>query len=268
MRFRHYGDRDPGEFSWREKLVYAATSAAARSCLRLWTDTCHWEVHGDRELRRDLLHERNPYIFICWHNRVPGFFAYLDSLSRRRQDIRVHSIISASKDGEFLARPIRENGGYVIRGSSSRDAAKALRDGIAATSAGSSIATVGDGPRGPRYKLKPGAIMLAKATGAPIVPVTWTCNRTAQLHRSWDQLMVPMPFSRIEVRFGECFRVAPDAGPRDVARARRELEQRLHALTEWADTTTRIRWQIPRSRPGEVLKRRTQIELEGRHFEE
>ncbi|MCA8915525.1 MAG: lysophospholipid acyltransferase family protein [Planctomycetes bacterium] len=268
MNFRHYGDRGPGEFSLREKLLYAATSAAARTCIRMWTDTCHWEIHGDRQLRRDLLHERTNYIFVCWHNRVPGFFAYLDSMSRRRQDIRMHSIISASKDGEFLARPIRENGGYTIRGSSSRDAAKALREGIAAASVGSSINTVGDGPRGPRYKLKPGPIMLAKATGLPIIPVSWSCNRTAQLHRSWDQMIIPLPFSRIEVRFGEPFKVAAEAGPRDVARARRELEKRLEALTDWADGTTRIRWQIPKPKPGELLKRRTQVELEGRHFEE
>ena len=266
MRFRHYGERDPSEFTLREKLTYGLASGAARMTLRLWTDTCRWHVEGDTDIRRHVLLDRECFIFLCWHNRVPGFFAYLDSLSRRRQDIRVDSIVSASKDGEFLARPIRENGGYVIRGSSSRDAAKALRDSIAAANEGASIATVGDGPRGPRYKLKPGALMLAKATGLPIVPVTWTCNRAAQLHRSWDQLILPLPFSTIHMRFGEHFHIPPDAGPREIARARRELEQRLQDMTDWADNGTRISRQIPRPKPGEILKRRTQIELEGRHI--
>ena len=106
--------------------------------------------------------------------------------------------------------------------------------------------------------------MLAKATGVPILPVTWACNRTFQLHRSWDQLMAPLPFSTIRMRFGEPLHVPEDANAREVVTLRRELESRLAALTEWADANTRIAWQLPKPKAGEILKRRPQIELNER----
>ncbi|MCB9931830.1 MAG: DUF374 domain-containing protein [Planctomycetes bacterium] len=268
LSYRHYGEHRRSEFSLRERATYAATSAATRLLIRIWTDTCRWDSDGDQSFRHDLLLCRRNFIFVLWHNRVPAFFAYLDTMARRDPRFRADSIVSASKDGEFLARPIRENGGMVIRGSSSRDAAKALRGGVAAAAQGASIATVGDGPRGPRYKLKPGCLLLAKATGLPIVPLTWACNRVVQLHRSWDQLMLPLPFSRLQFRFGEPLSVPQDADARAIARARRELEQRLHALTKWADNHTGVSVQIPKPKPGELLKRRPRIELEGRHFED
>jgi lysophospholipid acyltransferase (LPLAT)-like uncharacterized protein len=268
LSFRHYGQRRRSDFTLKERLTYAASSAVTRMLLRVWTDTCRWESEGDQPFRRDLLMCRRNFIFVLWHNRVPAFFAYLDAIARRDPRFRADSIVSASKDGEFLARPIRENGGMVIRGSSSRDAARALRGGVAAAAEGASIATVGDGPRGPRYRLKPGPVLLAKATGLPIVPLTWAGSRVAQLHRSWDQLMLPLPFSRLQFRFGEPFEVSQDADARAIARARRELEQRLEALTHWADTNTRVALQVPRPKPGELLKRRQPIELEGRHFED
>jgi lysophospholipid acyltransferase (LPLAT)-like uncharacterized protein len=165
-------------------------------------------------------------------------------------------IVSSSRDGELLARPMRETGGLDIRGSSSRDAAVALRQAIEAARAGTAIATVGDGPRGPRYELKPGPIMLAKATGMPIVPCTWACTRAMQLHRSWDQMMIPLPFSSIHVRYGEPVHVPPDAGNAEISDLRRDLEQRLMRLTDWADANTRIAWQLPKPRAGEAIKRR------------
>lgn len=268
LSFRHYGQRRRADFTLKERLGFGAASAVARLCVRVWTDTCRWESDGDRAFRQDLLLCRRNFIFVLWHNRVPAFFAYLDAIARRDPRFRADSIVSASKDGEFLARPIRENGGMVIRGSSSRDAARALRGGVAAASQGANIATVGDGPRGPRYRLKPGCLMLAKATGLPIVPLTWAGSSVAQLHRSWDQLMLPLPFSRLQFRFGEPLTVPQDADARAIARARRELEQRLQALTDWADANTRVSLQIPKPKPGELLKRRPHIDLEGRHFEE
>jgi len=266
QRARHYGQRSPREFSLGEKLAYGAASAGARLCVRIWTATCRWQA--DAALRHEVLHGRTRAIFVLWHNRVPAFFAWMDSQARRDPQFRADSIISGSKDGEFLARPIRENGGVVIRGSSSRDATAALRGAMHSAHAGANICTVGDGPRGPRYRLKPGPVLLAKATGLPMIPVSWSGNRVAQLHRSWDQLMFPLPFSAIDIRFGEPLSVAADASARDIARARRELEQRLDALTRWADAATRIAWQIPRPKPGEVLKRRPQADPAGRHFDE
>ena len=139
-----------------------------------------------------------------------------------------------------------------------------MRGAIQAVEDGANIATVGDGPRGPRYRLKPGVVMLAKATGVPIIPVTWACNRTFQLHRSWDQLMVPLPFSTIRFRFDTPVHVPTDADARAVVEARRNLESRLQVLTDWADGNTRVTLQLPKPKPGEILKRRPPIDLNER----
>jgi lysophospholipid acyltransferase (LPLAT)-like uncharacterized protein len=265
-RERKYGERAAGDFTLKERLQYGVSSALARLFVRMSTDTCRWHAVAP-EFRQDLLLGRAHVIFLVWHNRVPAFFPWLASLSRRDWRYRCDAMVSGSKDGELLARPIRECGGVVIRGSSSKDATAALRGAVEAAAEGANIATVGDGPRGPRYRLKPGPVLIAKATGLPIVPVTWAGSRVFQLHRSWDQLMLPLPFSRIEFRFGEPYNVPVDADARAIATARRELEKRMDALTEWADANTRVAIQFPRPKPGEVLKRRPEIELAGRHVE-
>jgi lysophospholipid acyltransferase (LPLAT)-like uncharacterized protein len=259
--FRRYG-RTPPAVGPARRLSYALFAAAGRLFTRAVMDTCRWSVEGDEGLPDGLIRGKHPAVFVLWHNRLPGFFAWAARCHLRNPAFRADSIVSASADGEYLARLIREGGGGEIRGSSSRDAGPALREAVRSARGGASIATVGDGPRGPRYRLKPGPVLIARATGLPIIPCTWACNRTFQLHRSWDQLMAPLPFSRLRLRFGAPLRVPADA---EVAEVCRELEERLADLTEWADRQTRIAVQFPRPRPGEVLKRRKQPGLKSRH---
>jgi lysophospholipid acyltransferase (LPLAT)-like uncharacterized protein len=114
--------------------------------------------------------------------------------------------------------------------------------------------------------MKPGPILLAKMSGLPIYPFSWAASRVAQLHRSWDQLMIPLPFARVEYRFGEPLHVPQEAGPREIVNLRRELEARLNTLTEWADQNTRVSLQIPKPKPGEVLKRRQRQKIDTRRL--
>jgi lysophospholipid acyltransferase (LPLAT)-like uncharacterized protein len=125
---------------------------------------------------------------------------------------------------------------------------------------------VGDGPRGPRYHLKPGPLLLAKLSGVPIYPVTWAGSRVLQFHRAWDQMMIPYPFSRIEYGMGEPLHVPADADNAALAALRRDLESRLAALTEWADANTRVARQVPKPRPGEVLKRKPGTPIEAKRL--
>lgn len=256
LRWRRYGSRAPGDFTRGQRALYTLVGGATRLLFRLVTDLCDFSVHGDQPWRRQVQEGTGNVIFLLWHNRLPGFAPYCEFMGRRNHMIKIGSLISASKDGEILARPLREVGSAEIRGSSSSRAAESLREAISALRQGFSIATVGDGPRGPRYELKPGALLLAKATGVPIVPLAWAATRVAQLHRAWDQMMVPLPFSRIEARFDEPLHVPHDASDEQLADMRRDLQARLMRLTQWADSNTRVAWQIPKPRPGEVLKRR------------
>lgn len=257
-RWRRYGVADRADFSVKQRFGFAAASYAARAYTRVISATCTVRSEGDESFRANVMRATGAdnAVWVLWHNRLAQFVAYCESTARVTPRLSIASIVSASRDGELLARPIREMGGAEVRGSSSVGGAVALRDALAAVRAGMFIATVGDGPLGPRYELKPGPILLAKAAGVPIIPVTCSCSRVLQLHRAWDQMMVPLPFSRITVRFGEPMNVPADAGQGEISALRRELEQRLARLTEWADNETRVVWQLPRPKPGEVLKRR------------
>jgi lysophospholipid acyltransferase (LPLAT)-like uncharacterized protein len=254
------------DFSPKQRIGFAAASYAARAYTRLISATCTMRSLGDESFRANVMRATGTgnAVWVLWHNRLAQFVAYCESTARVTPRLSIASIVSASRDGELLARPIREMGGAEVRGSSSVGGAAALRDALAAVQAGMFIATVGDSPLGPRYELKPGPILLAKAAGVPIIPVACSCSRVLQLHRAWDQMMVPLPFSRITVRFGEPMQVPADAGQDEISTLRRELEQRLARLTDWADNETRVAWQLPKPKRGEVLKRRKRQEIAAR----
>lgn len=262
--WRKFGDEAPATFSLAEKVKYAAVSGLTRVMLYVVGATIRASATGDEAIREDLLHSRTGALFVSWHNRLPGALTYHDLYGRRSMRYRLETIVSASRDGEYLARMIRESGGGVIRGSSSKDGVAALKQAIDRTRQGCNLFTIGDGPRGPRYEMKPGPILLAKMSGLPIYPFTWAASKVAQLHRSWDQMMIPLPFARVEYRFGQPLRVPEEAGPREIVNLRRELEARLNALTQWADANTGVALQIPRPKPGEVLKRREKQKIDTR----
>ena len=95
---------------------------------------------------------------------------------------------------------------------------------------GRSLAVLPDGPRGPRYIAKPGAVHLAKATGAPIYPLAYAASRAWRL-KSWDRLIVPKPFARLRTEIGAPLDVPHDATPDQLASLRVELEARLNHLS-------------------------------------
>jgi lysophospholipid acyltransferase (LPLAT)-like uncharacterized protein len=126
---------------------------------------------------------------------------------------------------------VRHFGLSVVRGSSSRGGAAALRTLAAAVRAGEDVAVVPDGPRGPREQLQAGLVVLAATTGAPVVPLAFAA-RPARRLASWDRFLVPWPFARAAVVFGKATTVPRDAD-RETARA--ELERALREVTETAD---------------------------------
>jgi lysophospholipid acyltransferase (LPLAT)-like uncharacterized protein len=148
---------------------------------------------------------------------------------------RVHVLASRSRDGELLSRFARGFGFRVIRGSSSRGAATALRRlGRLLTEDRVEVAVAPDGPRGPRHVAHPGAVILARLAGAPIVPVGFGASRGTALG-SWDACLVPHPFARAAVVFGDPIRVPPDADRAALERCRKDLEAALRRVTEEAD---------------------------------
>jgi lysophospholipid acyltransferase (LPLAT)-like uncharacterized protein len=169
-----------------------------------------------------------PVLWAFWHNRlfvVPYLFEHFASTRPGA------ALTSASKDGELLSAVLRRFGVEAIRGSSSRRGATAFREMRRAVQAGSDVAITPDGPRGPRYRVNPGLLLLAQKTMAPVMPVRVTYSRALRL-KSWDRFMIPLPFARVEVVFDTPIDFAAVKDNADFEKERARLEAVLREGVE------------------------------------
>jgi hypothetical protein len=174
-----------------------------------------------------------PTITAFWHNRVL-------MMPRAYKGGRMCIMNSLSRDGEIATRALARLGIESVRGSATRGGAAGFLQLLRAFRRGSDLAVVPDGPRGPRYVAKAGVIHLARATGAPLFPATYSATRYLQLG-SWDRLIVPLPFARIVVVVGDPIEVPRDADPATVERLRADLETALDDVTRAAETAVGTR---------------------------
>ena len=171
-----------------------------------------------------------PVIFAFWHNRL-FLLPYMFQKYWKPRQRRVAVLVSASKDGEKLARVLTRFNLLCVRGSTSRRGREALRELARAVRDGYDVGITPDGPRGPRYQVQIGAISLAQLTGSTIVPVSYVLSRKITLN-SWDAFMIPLPFARCKIRFGSPISVPPGADDALRENKRLELERVLLTLSE------------------------------------
>lgn len=124
----------------------------------------------------------------------------------RGWDVRV--LISQHGDGEMIAEAARRFGYGAIRGSTTRGGIRALRE-MQRLETETPLIITPDGPRGPAKSIQQGCVLMASSTGRIIIPVGVACSR-AWRARSWDRFVIPKPFSRIVVHYGEGLEVEPD----------------------------------------------------------
>ena len=170
-------------------------------------------------------------IFAIWHNRqLMAPELYRRFIRRKQPHRRLASIASASRDGAIAARVLEHFGAIAVRGSSSRRGARALAELIALAEQGFDLAVTPDGPRGPRYEVKPGVIALAQHTGLPLVPASlfFSCKKVL---RNWDGFQIPMPFGRCEIHMAPILRVPRDLDEAGRAFWAQELQARLRGIT-------------------------------------
>jgi lysophospholipid acyltransferase (LPLAT)-like uncharacterized protein len=155
---------------------------------------------GWRELRR----AQKPFIFALWHGQLLPLV-----VQHRSQGVKI--LISEHRDGEIIARIAERLGLASIRGSTTRGGARALLAMCDALVSGSEVAVTPDGPRGPARSFASGALVAAHRAGAPIIPIGVSASRAWRL-RSWDAFMIPKPFARVTVAYGDPAYVdAPDS---------------------------------------------------------
>jgi lysophospholipid acyltransferase (LPLAT)-like uncharacterized protein len=168
-------------------------------------------------------------IFAFWHNRIFLMpYLFRKHWHSRRRD-RVAVLVSASRDGEKLARVLSKFDLICVRGSSSRRGKEAMREMTALINDGYDAGITPDGPRGPKYHCHDGVISLSQITQAPIIPVSWDVSRKVTVN-SWDSFIVPLPFARATVRIGAPMTIAADASDEEYEQKRLELENVLKSL--------------------------------------
>lgn len=173
-------------------------------------------------------------IYTAWHNRV-----LLSTYFWRQREIVV--MTSRSFDGEYIARFIQRFGYGAARGSSSRGGIGAMVEMVRLMRAGKPGGFTIDGPRGPRYVAKMGAVLLAKKTGNPILPFHITSTRYWHAKKSWDEFQVPLPFGKSLVAIAEPIYVPADADEDLLRQKRDELQRVLDGLLEHGERWRRSR---------------------------
>ena len=193
-----------------------------------------WRVDGSTAHPKAevLLKEGTPVIYALWHGRMYCLFKAvpLD---------KVAILVSPSNDGEFITRIAQKIGfQHFVRGSHKRGGTQAilgLRKALLEDK--HSIAFTVDGPRGPRYKVKPGIIRLASQTGSPIIPLgaasRWLLKK---FDRSWDHFHAPLPFTGLHLTYGEPLLVPPGLSEDEVTQYGQKLEEELLRINLDADT--------------------------------
>lgn len=166
----------------------------------LWL-TCKVRVL-DEVKAQNLLESDAPLIPCYWHQHHLFGLWYLRRIQKQFGK-KVGVLASPSRDGEIPSRIIERWGLHVIRGSSSKTGAQALRDLCKSVNERNiSPSITPDGPRGPIFEAKPGSIMLSQHTGAAIMPIKFKVSRYWSL-RSWDKFVIPKPFSEIIITIVE-----------------------------------------------------------------
>jgi len=167
------------------------------------------------------------FIPVYWHQHQLFCAKYL--FDQRRAGVKLGVLISPSGDGEFGALIVRRLGGEVIRGSSSHTGARALRDFYQAlVHEGISPVIAPDGPRGPPWKFKPGALLLAQLSQRPILPLTYCASRAWKV--SWDRFVIPKFAARVVIAIGEPVYVAKGMDAAALERLQADMELRMTAL--------------------------------------
>jgi lysophospholipid acyltransferase (LPLAT)-like uncharacterized protein len=193
--------------------------------MRLWFSTCRVRVYGGENFL-DPRRTGKPVIVSVWHYAL---FYQLYVLRGHRATV----MVSASRDGEYIARLVSYFGFSAARGSRNNKGVEGLKALFRAVGEGMSCALVADGSQGPPRVAQPGTVLLASRSGLPIIPALWSAARYFTV-RSWDRTAIPLPFSRVDFYFGEPLRVPDQLSAEGIENYRLLLETRLNELYDRA----------------------------------
>jgi lysophospholipid acyltransferase (LPLAT)-like uncharacterized protein len=230
LRRRVYKQSSLSAFDWRERIIIRAADLFFFVLIRLVCMTLRWETHGSQHLDAIYAGGRRA-IFTFWHSCI-----FSATWFWRKRGIVVMS--SISRDAEYTSRFIKRFGYGAARGSATRGSGRALAEMAECLLNGMDVAFTIDGPRGPAYQAKPGAVTLARHTGQAILPFHIAATRYWELP-SWDRLQIPKPFARAAAFIGQPITLDRTAGKDEVEAQQVALQTTLDQLRQdgeaWRD---------------------------------
>jgi lysophospholipid acyltransferase (LPLAT)-like uncharacterized protein len=194
--------------------------------ISLWSRTIRIQF-VNKSIPDRLASEGKNFIYAFWHGRQ-----FLLFHSHRRTGVVINA--SESRDGEIQAGILQRFGFNIVRGSSKRKGERALLGLVDGLRKGKNVAIAVDGPRGPIYEVKQGAAYLAGKLDKPIVPVITGASRYWILDKIWDKYLLPVPFTKGVVLYGEPITVHGKSDDQLETKCR-ELAEALNALMSQAD---------------------------------
>jgi len=203
----------------RNVLTSQLLSALLYRLIRAYSWTFSIKVENEGDWLEHL--ENGGTVLICiWHQQFFPAIRYFKKYEKYNPGL----MISRSKDGEVIARVAKMSGWHPVRGSSSRGGSEALHGMIDRLKTSRLSGHVVDGPRGPAGIVKAGVIRMAHTTDAMIVPFYTSADRAWYMN-SWDKFVLPKPFAKVTLRFGEMIKFDPSKNNEDFEKQRLHLEK-------------------------------------------
>jgi lysophospholipid acyltransferase (LPLAT)-like uncharacterized protein len=230
LRTRVYNASDLSRYGLRDRFIIRAADLFLYLLICVICSTLRWKVQG-REHLESIIESGHRPIFTFWHVCILSATWFW-----RNRGIVVMS--SVSRDAEYTGRVIKRFGYGTARGSSTRGGGRALAEMAQCLYHEIEVGFTIDGPRGPAYIAKPGAVTLARHSGQAILPFHIAANRRIQFP-SWDRLQVPLPFARALVLIGAPIYIARDATDHAIAGKQAELQSTLERLRDEAEAWAR-----------------------------
>ncbi len=230
-------------FKWHEKLLLRWGPPLIAALLKLWCRSCRVVARENEERELAAVKRYDGCVYPTWHQRM--FYFFYDFGARH-----VTMMISKSKDGEYANALALRLGFYSVRGSATRGGRTAMHELIDKVNGGGHKAgMMADGPKGPPRRLKMGSVIIARATGRPIIPMMVGAKRKI-VFKSWDRYFLPVPFTQVVLLHGEPVFVPPDADEAQCEDIRRLVETRMNEMADRCD-----RWWggEPVGKPGHDL---------------
>jgi lysophospholipid acyltransferase (LPLAT)-like uncharacterized protein len=205
--------------------------------LRLYLSLLRVRVVGEEAAHKHFT-KYGRVIAAVWHQRFLPALAYVTKFRNFKPIV----MISQSSDGELIASLASRLGLVPVRGSSTRGGREALMAMLRAIKKNPGVIHIVDGPTGPKGVVKPGLTAMAQVTGAPIFPVIISADK-AWVMKSWDRFLVPKPFSRVTIRWGDPFPVPRGTRPEQLEELRKQVESLM--LEAHAEADLQSGWPHP-----------------------